>query len=398
MKLGVVVLGLAALAAALGWRPAAPAATVIWIGGNTSGYLEPCGCVKPMTGGIRRKATLLRQQRGADDLTVELGPFIKDPLRQSQLKLDAMAEFGRAAQVDAMGLMAGDMKLDGPVLAAANSLSGGRFVQSQSTAVTQIQEAKGWTIGAISPRLGDPGTAWTQLSSAAGENPILVMFDGDLEAASAFAANRTGLKVVCYPSSSPEAKNVGGVMVVGTGERGKYVGRLDLTAKRYKSFALGPEFADDSAVSRVMARYLARVKGENLIAQEPRSHAAAFAGSKACAPCHTKIVDQWTKTGHGKAFVTLQKEQHDFDPDCVKCHVVGKDKTTGFVSVAKTPQLQHVGCESCHGPARDHAKKPKVYKLAKAGPQSCQTCHVPDHSPAFNFDSYWQKIKHGRPK
>lgn len=396
MKLFLPLISGVVASVLVGWQPQSKQASVIYIGGNSSGYLSPCGCVKPMTGGIRRKATYLRQNRLANDLYVELGPFVKDTLRQSQLKLDTLAEFGASANVDAMGLTAKDLAFDPAILAASNSLSKNKFIQSQTAGVNTIISTKGWTIGSLSPARGGLQQAWRMLEVEADGEPILVMFDGDEAAATAFAANRPGLQVVCYPSLAPEARNVGGVMVVGTGERGKFVGRLDLVAKKYRSIALTPEYADDPAVSRIYRRYLDRVTGENLIALEPRAAAKAFAGSRACQPCHTKIYDQWTKTGHGKAFVTLKKDAHDFDPDCVKCHVVGLDKVTGFKSEKLTPQLQHVGCESCHGPSRDHAKKPKVYKSAPATEKSCASCHVPDHSPAFSFDSYWKKIKHGK--
>ena len=32
--------------------------------------------------------------------------------------------------------------------------------------------------------------------------------------------------------------------------------------------------------------------------------------------------------------------------------------------------------------------------MPKVGKESCMTCHVPDHSPTFDYESYWEKIKH----
>jgi hypothetical protein len=38
---------------------------------------------------------------------------------------------------------------------------------------------------------------------------------------------------------------------------------------------------------------------------------------------------------------------------------------------------------------------PEKHRLGKAGEQSCMTCHVPAHSPGFDFPTYWKKIEHG---
>jgi hypothetical protein len=35
-------------------------------------------------------------------------------------------------------------------------------------------------------------------------------------------------------------------------------------------------------------------------------------------------------------------------------------------------------------------------KLGKAGESSCMQCHVPAHSPNFDFQTYWKQIEHGQ--
>jgi hypothetical protein len=73
----------------------------------------------------------------------------------------------------------------------------------------------------------------------------------------------------------------------------------------------------------------------------------------------------------------------------------GWSSKSGFVSMEKTPHLKDVGCESCHGPARKHVQDPLNNKLGKAGEGSCMQCHVPAHSPNFDFQTYWKQIEHG---
>ena len=44
-------------------RPVPPAPAREWvllISGNTEGYLSPCGCSKPMSGGIKRRGQMLK--------------------------------------------------------------------------------------------------------------------------------------------------------------------------------------------------------------------------------------------------------------------------------------------------------------------------------------------------
>jgi hypothetical protein len=112
-------------------------------------------------------------------------------------------------------------------------------------------------------------------------------------------------------------------------------------------------------------------------------------------PCHAEDYRIWQRTAHAKAMQTLIDEKHDKDPECVVCHVVGLEFEGGFQSMQKTPTLKDVGCESCHGPARKHVQDPENHRLGKAGEKSCMSCHVPAHSPGFDFETYWKKIEHG---
>jgi hypothetical protein len=85
---------------------------------------------------------------------------------------------------------------------------------------------------------------------------------------------------------------------------------------------------------------------------------------------------------------------HQRDPDCVGCHVVGLEYQGGFRSAALTPQLENVGCENCHQAAARHAASPATNPLRKVGEAACAVCHVPDHSPGFDFTRFWAKIRH----
>lgn len=187
------------------------------------------------------------------------------------------------------------------------------------------------------------------------------------------------------------------------GQDGKHMGRVTFAPAEWKAAPakytpLSPDFAEDAAITQIKKNYLDRVTEEHLLAKVPKGptpNGSAFAGSAACAACHAEANKIWLASDHAHALDTLAKESEHRDPECVLCHVVGLNKVGGFQSREKTPHLQHVGCESCHGPGARHVTSPKDNPL-KAGPQSCNPCHVLQHSPNFRFDKYWAKIKHGR--
>jgi hypothetical protein len=162
---------------------------------------------------------------------------------------------------------------------------------------------------------------------------------------------------------------------------------------RYGVFSLGPEVKDDPDAARLYRTYLGRVETEKLLDKMPRAPSAAFAGNAKCIECHPKAGEVWKQSKHAAALATLERDGHARDPDCVSCHVVGLESEKGFRSRAETPQLTDVGCESCHGPGLAHAIMPTL-KMGIAGEKSCAKCHVPAHSPNFDFLTYWKRIAH----
>jgi len=111
-----------------------------------------------------------------------------------------------------------------------------------------------------------------------------------------------------------------------------------------------------------------------------------------------------------------------FDPECLSCHVTGWAPQqyypfeSGYLSLDKTPRMQHNGCENCHGPGNAHvaaesgegdlsadaiAKLRDAMKLPIAGgiaERKCLECHDLDNSPDFHkpgaFDKYWIEVEH----
>jgi len=119
-----------------------------------------------------------------------------------------------------------------------------------------------------------------------------------------------------------------------------------------------------------------------------------FAGSERCGLCHVNKHTNWSNTLHADALDTLEEIGQDENPVCVACHTVGFGESGGFVDRATTNDLAGVGCEACHGPARDHVENVEDKALRPTVDISaslCGRCHTGVHHP--NFEE-WQESKH----
>ncbi|HEY8152587.1 MAG TPA: multiheme c-type cytochrome [Myxococcota bacterium] len=117
-----------------------------------------------------------------------------------------------------------------------------------------------------------------------------------------------------------------------------------------------------------------------------------FSGSDVCGVCHELAHETWTYTRHATAFDTLVKHGADADPECVGCHVVGYGEPGGFTSARETPDLENVGCESCHGRGGPHLS-PKFVSAGNYQP-ACGQCHDPKHSLGFEYATFLPRISH----
>lgn len=270
------------------------------------------------------------------------------------------------------------------------------------------------------------------------------------------------------PPATPTKANGGNTLIVQAGEKGRYVGVVGAFAKNGGGFELhyqivpleefyitpGPEAAAQKAnpILPLLESYAAEVRASGFLADAPkRPHAAQIAqpklnlyyvGSDACKACHAAEHAVWAKSQHGHALDTLENvakrpSLRNYDPECVVCHTVGFEYETGYVDSKKTPDLKHVGCENCHGPASGHVANPKaanlvalmspwkragggnlpaalIKKMAETPPvdrgkirvepadqlmvniaaATCGKCHDPDNDPHFDFYTYWPKVNH----
>jgi hypothetical protein len=239
-----------------------------------------------------------------------------------------------------------------------------------------------------------------------------------------------------------EPEMIGPVRLLRVGEKGKTAGVVGLYPKgendsiRYELVTISAaHFSESEKMMELMKVYQGRLKDSSIVtAENPVTHpsGATFVGASKCGECHTKAFEIWKDTPHAHAFESLDPvhQRHgyerlhgiarDFDPECLSCHVTGWDPEeyvrfrSGFVNEEfasddseKLLQALMGGsqCENCHGPGSRHvelieagnteaaAKEVRV-TLEHAKNETCGKCHDADNSPDFNFEKYWEKVKH----
>jgi Cytochrome c554 and c-prime len=274
------------------------------------------------------------------------------------------------------------------------------------------------------------------------------------------------------PEPPARHKVIGTTTVVSVGWKGRYVGLIGLFANagvnkgyslKYESVSIGPEFDTPNnpqiianhPLMKLMEQYTREVRdfkdkdGKRYIDKFPRSPhpmqvemkplgiATEYVGSKECRRCHDAAYEIWDKSHHSHAFSALEEPRaknpslRQFDGECVVCHTVGFQYTSGYMAPGNNPKdndrLKNVGCESCHGPGAAHAAKPNDERLrALLNPLSttkrmpernntpelrqawvesqfrkqddfCQKCHDQENDNKYGkvpFQAYWKQIEH----
>ena len=384
--------------------------------GDFKGKLTPCGCTKPMSGGLRRMATAIALFPGAKLLVN--GELLAGSGRQDEMKLESCAEAFRAMGLVAWNLAANDSQRGAGIVLSAHRLSGSRLISSSLErsdtveigsnvvsgkfligGITSKQEKLAGNIAAQEISQDEAVKRLLSEAQTSGLIPILLL-DGSEATARQLALSYPKLKLIQYSSQETPpkvAQKVGSTLLISPGEYGKHVIRLKFDGQKFTGYValdLGPEYVDNVKVSEVYSRYLDRLSGEKLLDNLPRASEASFLGSAKCGSCHSTAYKIWKNSDHAKALHTLEELQQDKDPDCVGCHVLGLDSINGFKSRRLTPQFSFVGCESCHGSGVEHSQQPEQTKMPKVTETKCLSCHTTTTSPGFEFNAHWKRIAH----
>jgi hypothetical protein len=269
-------------------------------------------------------------------------------------------------------------------------------------------------------RIAPPLESLKRLSlSLGGCDGAVVIVNGTMAQADSLApAAPEGSILLASHGGEQEAKadSTGKRLLVGAPRKGRYLGFalvVDVGGSRRWEVSWLPieeDLPEDERIVALREAHLLEMRGTRLVeAYSGRSRAGRpgdvveggrYAGSGACAPCHEEATLAWERSAHSRAIETLRTSGHDADPGCIECHVVGYKEAGGFLGEDETPELGEVGCEACHGPRLSHVKSPGSEGTGRGKPggvgnRNCRECHTPEHSPGFDMEAAWGKVRHG---
>jgi nitrate/TMAO reductase-like tetraheme cytochrome c subunit len=123
-----------------------------------------------------------------------------------------------------------------------------------------------------------------------------------------------------------------------------------------------------------------------------------YVGSNTCQSCHASEHATWSESAHAHAWESLSAAGETGNSECLRCHTTAYGLTGGFPKAGANahPDLERVGCESCHGPGSEHVKADatKIGSIVSLGDkcdscvilQICGGCHDDANDPAFEFE------------
>ncbi|NNE92183.1 MAG: hypothetical protein HKN23_11095 [Verrucomicrobiales bacterium] len=419
---------------------------------DTSGRIEPCGCFTGQFGGLTRISTHLKKNDPAapESIRLEIGNTIAGTADYEVLQFKHLLEAAAALNYRAVNLGGREAALSAetlrelaeksPVpLLSANILNAdsGEPIATPFL-VTKQGELKVGLVGVVSPQSlkSEPGegvrvagmteTLRKILLEVGPQADVLVClaFADDLELESLakefyeFAVILGG--DVRQPYPSPLSINRSQVLATTNQARAlaEFHAKFDPGTKQL----IEPEgtvtlmedlIEEDPVIRQFSTNYRDEVAKVILAIDNPEGDSAdrvpgvkppaTYVGSEACAGCHPKAYEVWSKTGHAHAFDSLNYRDSKMDPSCVKCHVVGFGEPGGYLrSMAEERKLINVGCESCHGPGSEHVKvrstaspgEEVLLKMRPVGSGQCTQCHYGEFSRPFNWEEFWPHIQH----
>ena len=454
------------------------------ISGELDGYLEPCGCagLENQLGGLKRRETLLKEltAKGWPIVPLDMGGLVKRRGVQTETKyryaVNSLAELGYSG----VGLGAGELALDNidavaealmnldparnPMVSANVGIygleesvdlgmtkrfrvieAGGKRIGVTSVLGAKYQEAfkNRSELGIISAAEGLAQVA--PLLTAAKCDLQVLMVHGDPKEAEALALQFPQFQIVATTGGAEEppkeAKQIPGSksLLIEAGHKGMYVSVVGFyndpqNPIRYQRVPLDTRFAEGTAMKKKLTDYQKELETVTLdfLVKQVAHPDGEFAGSAACADCHTAAWEVFEKSPHAHATDTLVKldPPRHFDPECLSCHVTGWNPQeyfpyeSGYLSLTETPEMLQNGCENCHGPAAAHVRVEtgevdatdqeteslraalRMNIVANEGNKdgqvfeegqvvkNCMRCHDLDNSPDFDFQKYWPAIKH----
>ena len=433
------ILGVIALVASFYSRPSSVMASPVTlvVSGDTDGWLTPCGCTANQSGGLPRRATILKSiatDSKGDLLYCDVGGAPGGTSRYHKIRFEAILSGELEMSIDAHNLGGPEAALGAEYLSSliakfpvpftsANLKTPDGKLLAPPLRMVESTGRRIAIIGVTAPGtpapgliIDDPLTAIRAAITNVKYDSLVVLAYLPQEQLEKLAGQLPEADaVVGGPTGQPLAPIKRGPTVVASATRkGKFLVALNLANPSHSpgSTATIPvdgirevkDVPDDPSQQKNVMAYLTDLRAMDLTADDSQLVASManaqnpgfrVAGSESCAPCHAAETTAYHATAHAHAWQTLVDKKYEVDPSCQVCHTTNYGLPDGFFSRAKSMSRVNVGCESCHGPSSEHTQNPKTRTPFLAA-DSCIRCHDPENSPRFEYASFWQKIKHGR--
>jgi len=453
-----------AAGAVLATQPASVDSLVILYTGSTQGNFEPCGCGGVSEGGLSRRATVVEKlrERYPHLLLVDTGDLVSRD--NAEIQLEYLAQAYHLLGYDAV--LPGEVELG----LGAEKLQAVARKWKLPLVLSNVKAKQDWSVPeSIALTFGDKkigiiGVIANQFFKRLSANirdqyifeppldsirrltvelrecdAIILLSHLALPERNAMVKEVAGVSVwintgghnprVVHPSgdvsqTQPTTDEAANMSLLESWSKDQKIGQADLnfsrtgpTVVQTKMIEIKKQIPIREKYLEIYDAYLYAVRQTSLAksSQLRRLNPGEFlyVSAEKCRECHTEQYDWWAKTGHARAFDTLEKHHRADDPNCWACHTTGFHEPTGFDGPERTPELKHVGCQMCHRfdlrmhpenpqakarttdtlPVNPRAKLitlPKPYDLTRDW--DCRRCHVEHRSPNFNFAKFRERI------
>ncbi|MCY2985638.1 MAG: multiheme c-type cytochrome [Planctomycetota bacterium] len=422
----------------LGCSPTQPSSLHIVVSGDTAGWITPCGCTANQSGGLERRASLLKSIGPSDRIVyLDVGGSAAGKSAYQQVKLTSILLGDQLMGLELHNMGAPETQLAPETLfqiaketktqwlsANLQAANANSLLPEALTAYRIIKRAG---IRILVTSVVDPNlvknSLWKTREASLSVLQVLQKEKADIKIVLAYM-DEPGLRALA--ESLPEVDfivggptgqslspfRVGPVEILSATNKGKFITRIELQKqdkawKAVKSGALEvtSTLPLEPAQSKNLEMYLSTLGKLDFSADETGLVASQLAksanqsdyriaGSDSCAQCHNQDDQSWHASKHSQAWQTLIDKRSHVDPTCQVCHTTGYGLGGGFVQIAKSMPRVNVGCESCHGPSQAHVLNPKT-KTTYLSREQCVRCHDHENSPEFEYGKYWAKIAHG---
>jgi hypothetical protein len=433
-ELGLILLAVLACAMLSGCgRGGSPRPLIVVASGDTAGWIVPCGCTSNQSGGLPRRATYIEGLRKeAEVVPIDVGGAAHGDSAYDRTKFEAILRGEVLMGVAAHNIGAAEARFGpdelrrlaaktGVPLLSANARDRSGQPVAEAVRIVTAAGRRLALVGVLSERYAGGGiqvspprqAAIETLRGAAGKYDAAIVLAylpedelrqlaEDLPEADVVVGGPTGQPV------SP--KPVGPVLLCSATSKGKFVARLDAPATssdrwRGSIVELNEQYGDNARQMTGIDAFRAELQQRDFSPDQtgfveplppgvPKGF--AIAGDNACKKCHDEDCRTLRKSKHAKAWDVLEAKGAHVDPDCQRCHTTGYGLPGGFVSLRRSGNRFNVGCESCHGPSLAHCGKTDVHTpYFGRAKDRCTGCHDRENSPKFDYDKYWEQVRHG---